>query len=121
MLNKVIKDDELLYRAVPNKPQMWKDGRPSSAIFKDSKGVSVDRGGGRKEKNIVQSFESRFDNLKAVVSISAGDCRAKNTYVEYDPIEENIYHSLVLDSKENVTIKKSKARQLTRGVKIVHP
>ena len=54
MLPEKIESEEQLYRAIPNKPQLWKDsdGRPTSAIFKDSQGVSVDRDGKRNKERI---------------------------------------------------------------------
>lgn len=41
-----------------------KDGRPSSALFKDSHGVSVDKDMGRNEKDIISDEERlhRFYN-----------------------------------------------------------
>lgn len=121
MLNETIEDQELLFRAIPNKPQMWKtaENRPSSAIFKDSKGVSVDRSGGRRDAEVVQIQLERFDNLKAVAAISALDCRNCGAFPKYDPIPNNEFHSLILDAPNSVTIKSGKARRLAKMAKVV--
>lgn len=51
------KDWTEIYRRVKSKPIFMKDGRPSSALFKDSKGVSVDRDGGRGLDEIIMDEE----------------------------------------------------------------
>lgn len=54
MLDDEVKDSERLYSAIKiSIPHVWKKdvNRPSSAAFKDSKGVSVDREGERKVKS----------------------------------------------------------------------
>ena len=67
-----------------------KDGRPSSALFKDSHGVSVDKDMGRNEKDIISDEERlhRFYNqglteeeirqngeeLRAIISLSDESC-----------------------------------------------
>lgn len=116
MLNDEILDSEQLYRAVPNHPNMWKssENRPTSAIFKDSKGVSVDRDGERKETQIVSTFQSRFPNLKAIVRISASDCRKNNTHPIADILPDNPFHALILDSANEITISASKAKKLQK-------
>ena len=43
----VERDWTAIFRRVKSKPIFMKDGRPSSALFKDSKGVLVDRDAGR--------------------------------------------------------------------------
>ena len=55
MLSKDIQGHEQLYRAVKRSRPDWLDGNniPTSAMFKDSNGVSVDRDGGREEPEIV--------------------------------------------------------------------
>ncbi len=47
------RDWKEVYRRVKSKPVFMKEGRPSSALFKDSKGVSVDRDAGRNLNDII--------------------------------------------------------------------
>lgn len=49
----VERDWTAIFRRVKSKPIFMKDGKPSSALFKDSKGVSVDRDGGRNMDDIM--------------------------------------------------------------------
>ena len=121
MLDNFINDKELLYRAVPSKPQFWKEreGRPSSAIFKDSKGVSVDRKGERSAGDVILALQKRFQNLRAIICLSAGVCREENAFIKYDPILENEHHSLILDSPEKIQMGSGKARRLARRVQVV--
>lgn len=43
MLPTEILDSEILFKAIKPLEHFWKGGHPSSAAFKDSKGLSVDR------------------------------------------------------------------------------
>jgi hypothetical protein len=72
MLPQEIADAEVLFRAVPKKPHMWKkaEERPSSAVFKDSKGISVDRDGGRSENEVCRFIVQRKSDLFAVIGLS---------------------------------------------------
>jgi hypothetical protein len=60
MVNNEVSNNEWLYRMVLNKPNYWKENenRVSSAAFKDSKGVSVDRDGERPESKIIEELNS---------------------------------------------------------------
>lgn len=115
MLEENIDENEYLYRGVIKNPDFWKinEGKPSSAIFKDSNGVSVDRSGVRDEDKVVSNFNDRFQ-LKAIVKIQKKTCDSLDTYVKYDKIPENEYHSLILNSsvEGDICIKSSKAKKL---------
>ena len=54
--------DEKLFRAVKNKPVFWniKTNRVSSAIFKDSHGVSVNRSGDRTDVESVRAMKNKY-------------------------------------------------------------
>ncbi|MCD8022175.1 MAG: hypothetical protein LUF30_04125 [Lachnospiraceae bacterium] len=50
-------------------------GRPTSALFKQDNGVSVDRDGQRSEKTIIYAFKDRFSRrFKGLVKVSAAVC-----------------------------------------------
>lgn len=69
MLDENIQDDEYLYRRVITNPNFWDfdKNRPSSAIFKDSKGVSVDRQHKREDKDIINLYQDL--PIRAIVKI----------------------------------------------------
>jgi len=58
MLNDEIEDSEFLYRGVVTQNRDFENDRPTSATFKDSKGVSVDRDGGREDKYCVNHLKT---------------------------------------------------------------
>lgn len=120
MVPSEINDKELLYRAVPNKPQLWKekDNRPSSALFKDSKGVSVDRDGNRPDNEIVENFKSKFP-CRAVVKVTAGKCRELEALVLAKPLEDNPFHAEIHNNREKIQLSSSKARKLSKAVDVI--
>ncbi len=117
MLPTEIVDPEILYKAIKPLEHFWKDGYPSSAAFKDSKGLSVDRDGGRPKQVIIENLQARFET-KAVVSVLAGECREIETYPVSKPLEDNIYHAEIHRSTTEVSLSSSLAKKLRDLVKI---
>ena len=95
MLPEHINDTEMLYRSVPNIEGYWnpETGRVSSAVFKGSSGISVDRDGGRDETAIIAALEMRFTEAAGIVVIHAGACRACGTHPVALPEHDNPYHA----------------------------
>ncbi len=121
MLDSHIADDERLYRVIKNIPSWWnyKRNKPSTAAFKDSNGISVDREGDRSNENCIKSLESRFRRyLKAIVSLTGRECRNCDTYPLYSPSRKNNYHSLIHDGPETIEISSTKAFNLCNIVRI---
>lgn len=124
MLPEKVDPKEELYRAIPNKPTLWKEdeGRPTSAIFKDSHGVSVDRDGDRNETEVNKDLFDRLTNLdkeiKAIVKINAGKCTELGANVESDPIENNKFHALILRNKEKPELTKSVIKKLSKNMTV---
>lgn len=115
-----IDNEELLYRAIPNKPNFWKDeeNRPSSALFKDDKGVSVDRDGEREEPLVIVDV---LKNRKGygLGKIQAGIAQNQvGVYCKADPFPaenpENQYHALIMESKDKISISNGKAKKLSK-------
>ncbi|WP_343273340.1 hypothetical protein [Lentibacillus songyuanensis] len=106
------------------KPDYWKTetGRPTSAVFKDSKGVSVDRDGGRNDSEVTASFIQRFgdENIRSIVSVTAQYCCEIDTHLVYAPVEGNEYHALIHDSPDKITLRSSKAKKLAENCKVVY-
>lgn len=120
MLDKKIPDTEKLYRVVKTYPNWWKlsTNRPSSAVFKDSNGVSVDRQGDRNQNDIINTLKSRFI-LKAILSVLTGKCIEIGTFPIYNPSQTNIYHAEIHESENKTLISSSKARRLSKMAEIV--
>lgn len=120
MLDDKIKDHERLYKAIKlTVPHHWKFdvNRPSSAVFKDSKGVSVDRGDDRDTSTIISNFQIKF-KLKAVVSLTAEQCRDKNTHPVARPFPDNPYHAEIHRSPDVISLTNGQARSLSKLAKI---
>jgi hypothetical protein len=120
MLNSHIKDEEYLYRRIILNPNFWDfdNNKPTSAVFKDSNGVSVDRQSNRNDIEIIDTF--RKYPIRAVVKIQTITCRSIETFPIYKPIEENIYHTEIHDSPDKIQISSSKAKKLRDNIEIVY-
>lgn len=62
-MEETVQRNEMLYRVIKRSQpdSMDEKGRPTSALFKQDNGVSVDRDGSRNEKIIIKTFKERFD------------------------------------------------------------
>jgi len=115
-----IQDSEILYRAIH--PSFWnyEEDRPTSALFKDRKGVSVDRDGDRSEDDAVNFLLNSRQNFGAG-KLNAGQTRNIGTYLKPDKTPENDFHALILESESKVQLSNSKAKKLSRVVTIINP
>lgn len=118
-----ISDDELLYRMIKRSyPDAFKDGEPQAALFMDKGGASVDRDGGRAEKDIIDKFKMRFrknNEYRATVRIEAGMCRNAGTFPNPIGNVKNQYHAEIWDSESVVEVTLLKAMQLASMSKVV--
>lgn len=132
----VERDWKEIYRRVKSKPIFMKDGKPSSALFKDSNGVSVDKDAGRDVEEIIadeerlhtlynrnlteEEIRERGEELRAIVRLTDNQCDDANVCVIADPIEgENENHALLQKSEEEIQLTKGQARMLARQATIV--
>lgn len=115
--------DELLYRAVypPEIASMFwrKDGKVSSAAFADPKGLSVDRGHFRDEKDVIESMTRRFTG--SIITIFAGDCASVQAIIRYLPSKSNLYHSEIHGSEHEPLLSKSQRFYLSERAWQVFP
>lgn len=113
-----IEDNELLYRAIH--PSFWneEENRPSSALFKDDKGVSVDRDGERKKEEIINSLLSNRVGF-GIGNLNASETRKIGTFLMSCKIPYNDYHALILDSETKIRLSNSKAKSLCRIINIL--
>jgi hypothetical protein len=119
MLSPYLSDDEILYRAVKPFPNWWKpeENKPSSAVFKDSRGVSVDRGAGRPSSEAVEELRNRFP-VRAVVSISVALCRGFGTHPVAKPLPNQLEHAEIHKSESEIELTNGQARKLSKAAKI---
>ena len=122
-MNLIENNEEILYRKIHPASIFWDNehNRPSSAAYKDKKGLSVDRLGDREENEVINSFINRFgmDKVKSVVKISVGICKELELYPIYKPSLNNEYHAEIHDSENRIEISQSKAKKLAENVQIV--
>jgi len=107
MLNDKIEDNEFLYRGVVIQFWDFENDRPTSATYKDSNGVSVDRDGNREEKDCIDKLKN-FNDFHAICKVLTRDVRDLNAIVLYKPIPDNDYHSEIHDSNERIQMRGKK-------------
>ncbi|MEA3445309.1 MAG: hypothetical protein U9R19_11370 [Bacteroidota bacterium] len=114
-----IDNKEYLYRGIIEKFWDYENNKPSSAIYKDSKGVSVDRDYNRNESDCIKKLIESKDFF-AVCKIKKEKVVDNNAVVKYLPIDNNIYHSEIHDSEVKIQLKGSKPKKLRDNSFVVH-
>jgi len=114
-------EEEQLYRAVypPEVNKMfWKDdNHVSSAAFLDKKGLSVERGNFRSDKDVVNDMRKNF--MGAIVSITVKLCHQTDATVLYKPTKRSIYHSEIHGTTKNIVLNPNQRRFLSENCCIV--
>jgi len=120
MLTNQFDPDENLFRAIKNFPNWWDEetNRPTSAAFKDSNGVSIDRQGERPIDEAKNTLLNRFDALKAIVYISSRESISNDAYPHYNPVDNNEFHSLLKQPDGSIPLTPKIAKKLSRSVLI---
>lgn len=130
------RDWKEIYRRVKSKPVFMKDGRPSSALFKDSKGVSVNRDAGRTIDDIIsdeerlhslynanltdEKIKEKGEELRAIIGLTREQCDSVEVCVIPDPIYgENEYHALLQKSETEIPLSKSQAKSLAKAARVI--
>lgn len=90
-------------------------------MFKDSKGVSVDRGGNRSEEAIIDLLRehTNYELLKAVIYLESSFCYEIPFKLKAKPLDNNKYHAEIHDSNERIELTKSRARKLPRNCSVI--
>ncbi len=116
----MIHNDEILHKAIKSKPQFWntKTDSISSALFKDSQGVSVDRNANRSDEEVKYNFLTRFPDLKGEARLKTELCRDKGCRVHADPTEHNENHALIL-GENKIELTKGQAKYLSRNCEVI--
>lgn len=111
-MDDIFASNESLYRGLH---PMWieDDNTVSSAAFKDSNGISVDREGERNEQECIDRLCETLPNIVGVCKLTCGDVADCDAIPKYLPLPDNEFHSEIHDSADQVQIKsKSKSRKL---------
>jgi len=119
MLDDVVNDDEYLFRGVVKNNWDILNNRPSSAAFKGSTGVSVDRDGERNETDCIQGLLQNKPFF-AICKVLTGDVRGLNAIVQYLPVEGNIYHSEIHNSLDEILLKGKKPSKIREMSTVVY-
>ncbi len=117
-MDKTIGRSEILYRVVKrSRPDTLDEhGKPTSALFKDDNGVSVDRDGGRSEPEVVDRFKNFFgQRFKGLVRVGADVCIDNNMAV----ISDVGYHAEIFDDFQKTPLSQLKALILADSCEVV--
>lgn len=125
MDDKIVSDTEYLYRAVKIRDELYLDAgrKPTSAMFKDDKGVSVIRDGGRDEQTVTKSFtDSKLwsKRLKALGKVYTAECKSFGAFIVEDPSTQDIHHSLIFGDEEKSPLSNIQSLKIARSCKIVY-
>ena len=117
-MDKTIGRSEILYRVIKRSQPDTIDehGKPTSALFKDDNGVSVDRDGGRSEPEVVDRFKNSFgQRFKGLVRVGSDVCIDNNMAV----IPDNGYHAQIFDDFQKTPLSQLNALILADSCGIV--
>lgn len=111
---------EKLYRAVyPPElmPMFWKEnGEISSAVFKDKRGLSVERSGGRPEDEVIIDMSLFFSG--SIISILVRNCNSCNAVLKYLPTKRSKYHSEIHGSEDKIILSPSQCKYLAKNARV---
>ena len=94
---------EALYRAVlPSSSYIKEDGSISSGAFKDKKGLSVDRGNYRSDREVVDNMKHRLNGRIAKFYVQ--DCYDVEAVPMYLPEEDDEFHSEIHKSSSEIRL-----------------
>lgn len=114
LLPEEIDSNEWLYRGVVAQNWVYAENRPSTAIFKDSKGVSVDRDGERTETEIISALFLSGKTFKAIVKVQQKFVNEVGAITKYKPTPHNIFHSEIHKSAEVIELTRSQQKNLLK-------
>ena len=98
---------------------MDENGRPTSALFKQDNGVSVDRDGNRSEDIIIKKFKERFDiRFKGLVRVGADVC-IDNSMAVIPETSSNVYHAEIFENEDKVPLGQLNALILADNSEVV--
>lgn len=112
-----IANEEYLYRGIVSLHWEKEKNRISSAAYKNPGGLSVDRDGGRDKDACVQRLLASSDFM-FVTRLLTGNVRSEGLHPIYKPVSDNVYHSEIHQSNNDVELTRGQARQLNKLAEI---
>ncbi len=117
----IVQRNEVLYRVIKRSQpdSMDENNQPTSALFKQDNGVSVDRDGDREESTIIETFKDRFEKrFKGLVKVKAHIC-LDNGMAVIPETKNNIYHAEIFENEEKIPLSQLKALILSDNAEVV--
>ena len=117
----VVQREEILYRVIKRSQPDTVDnnGHPTSALFKQEDGVSVDLDGERRESTIIETFKNRFEKrFKGLVKVQASVC-IDNAMAVIPETKSNIYHAEIFENTNKEPLTQLKALILADSSEMV--
>lgn len=120
-LSDEIEGSETLYRAIPSKPNFWdaEENCPTSAVYKDKRGLSVDRCGQRTDKDLIEVWAERRPNY-GLLRLPAQECMNSGVQLLVTPEDDNPYHAEI-HGADKPLLKKREIRALQECAILVNP
>ena len=123
-MDKIIRDDEVLYRAVKlSATATFVNDRPTPVLFFDPKGVSVNRENNRTLEQILSLFSEKFkryDKVKAIVSLTAEICRKIGTKPIVKHAKKDETHAEIHHTEKEIVIPNEKCLLLARSCTVCY-
>lgn len=116
-----VQKTEQLYRVVKrSQPDALNaEEKPTSALFKQDDGVSVDRDGGRLEVIIIDRFKKSFNTrYKGLTKVAAKVCLENDMAVIPAPTE-NSYHAEIFENVDKEPLSQLKALILADNAEVI--
>lgn len=120
-MEETVQKNERLYRVIKRSQpdSMNENGRPTSALFKQDNGVSVDRDGERREEVIIKTFKDRFEKrFKGLVRVGADVCIDNKMAVILETTS-NIYHAEIFENRNKDPLGQLKALILADNSEVI--
>jgi len=121
----VFSDDELLGRALKNRPSFWDSelNRPSSGFFRVSSGCSFNRQGDRSRIELIEVTANQFystDGKSKVALLRVIQLLDMNLFIVKDQGNSiNPYHCCVYQNQQQEKITYANARKLAESCEVV--
>ena len=109
-------ETELLLRAVLPVSMYWKNGKLSSAAFKDKNGLSVNRVYDQKLETAINIMKNSLRG--SIVSVLVKDCNDVSACVKYLPSKNNDYHCEIHQSETIKILNEMQAKHLANVAKV---
>lgn len=114
---------EGFYRVIKRSKPNWicSDGTISSAMFKDSEGVSMDRQKDRTEQQCIQAIEKYFGSrTKGVAKLIRCSIDDATVYIYPAYTEMNPYHVELYGTAEKTPVSNLQALRLAQSCKLLY-